>query len=200
MSTESKHTPRTKSRLDTRAQVLNAALDLFAHRGYFNTSVHDIQRAAGVSIGSIYHHFGDKEGLAKALHADLLERTDAELKAIYERFNTARDRCRAAVALLFEMTETDPNAMNFILYAKHREFMPDEAPICSSAPFRRMREMVVDGMETGEIRSMDPVVGAACLFGGPIRLIHLRLDGVLKAPLQEQLDTAWDCAWRAVAA
>lgn len=191
---------KTKSRPDTRQQVLDTALHLFAERGYFNTSVHDIQRAAGVSVGSIYHHFGDKEGIARALYADLLESTDAELKAINERYDTAHERCRAAVALLFEMTEARPEQMQFILHAKHREFLPDEPPICSSAPFRRMREMVAKGIEDGEIRPLDTTVAAACLFGGPIRLIHLRLDGVLATPLGEQLDTAWECAWRAVAA
>lgn len=182
-----------------REQVLDAALRLFDQRGYFKTSVHDIQREAGVSIGSIYHHFGDKEGIAAALYASLLERTEGELERIAKRSRGARESCRAAVELLFEMTEADPEAMGFILNAKHREFMPDQPPICSSAPFRRMREMVAEGIERGEVRPLDPMIAAACLFGGPIRLIHLRLDGVLKQPLSEVLDTAWDCAWRAVA-
>jgi AcrR family transcriptional regulator len=183
----------------TREQVLTAALHLFASRGYFNTSVHDIQRQAQVSIGSIYHHFGDKEGIARALYQELLQRTDDQLAGIAERFDSAEARCRAAVELLFGMTEADPEAMAFILNAKHREFLPEEPPICSSGPFRRMRQMVADGIGDGEIRLMDPVVAAACLFGGPLRLIHLRLDGVLKRPLSGELETAWTCAWRAVA-
>ncbi|SCZ59993.1 TetR/AcrR family transcriptional regulator [Thiohalomonas denitrificans] len=188
-----------RNRIDTRSKVLEAALHLFAGGGYFNTSVHDIQREAQVSIGSIYHHFGDKEGVARALYTELLEQTDGELKRINERGGSAQERCRAAVALLFEMTEAEPKSMQFILHAQHREFLPNEPPICSSAPFRRMREMVEAGIQSGEIRPLDAMIAAACLFGGPIRLIHLRLDGVLAAPLQEHLETAWDCAWRAVA-
>jgi AcrR family transcriptional regulator len=184
----------------TREQVLAAALRLFAGGGYFKTSVHDIQRAAGVSIGSIYHHFGDKEGIAAALYSDLLERTDREVALIAEHHHSAQEACRAVVEMLFNMTESDPEAMGFILNAKHREFMPDQPPICSSGPFKRMRQMVADGIAAGEIRPMDPVVAAACLFGGPLRLIHLRLDGVLKSPLHGELDVAWECAWRAVAA
>ncbi|MBX3704195.1 MAG: helix-turn-helix transcriptional regulator [Steroidobacteraceae bacterium] len=42
-------------------------MTLFVERGYFGTSVHDIVGASNVSIGSIYHHFGDKAGIARAL-------------------------------------------------------------------------------------------------------------------------------------
>jgi len=48
-------------------KVLETALNLFSEKGYFNTSIHDICRSAGVSIGAIYHHFENKEALAKSL-------------------------------------------------------------------------------------------------------------------------------------
>ena len=40
-----------KRPFDIRGQVLETVLRLFSERGYFNTSVHDIRREAGVSIG-----------------------------------------------------------------------------------------------------------------------------------------------------
>lgn len=45
----------------SRAQILEAALELFSHRGYRATSVRDIAASAGVSTGNVYHHFPDKE-------------------------------------------------------------------------------------------------------------------------------------------
>lgn len=62
------------------------------------------------------------------------------------------------------------------------------------------REMVRRGMANGEIRGMDPLVASTCLFGGPIRMITARLDGLLPRPLPDYLDDVWGCAWRAVAA
>ncbi|MCK5647871.1 MAG: TetR/AcrR family transcriptional regulator, partial [Gammaproteobacteria bacterium] len=53
-------------------RILTAALDLFVDNGYHNVSVHDVQKQANVSIGSIYNHFGGKEGIAKALYKHLL--------------------------------------------------------------------------------------------------------------------------------
>jgi AcrR family transcriptional regulator len=51
----------------SRTAILDAALDLFSHRGYGATSMRDIAGKAGVSTGSVYHHFKDKESIFQAL-------------------------------------------------------------------------------------------------------------------------------------
>lgn len=181
-------------------RIIDAALQLFTQRGYFNTSVPDMARTAQVSVGSIYHHFKDKEDVARALYQGLVERLQQTLADIAHTHATAHDRCRAVMAMLFEVTESNRDAMDFMLYAKHREFLPDERPVCSSRPFETMRAFVQEGMDNGEIRRMDVMVATSCLFGGAIRLITARLDGVLAEPLPDRLDAVWECAWRGVAA
>jgi AcrR family transcriptional regulator len=180
-------------------RIIGAALQLFTQRGYFNTSVPDVARTAQVSVGSIYHHFKDKEDVARSLYQGLVERLQQTLSDIAQTHATAHDRCRAVMAMLFELTESDRDAMDFMLYAKHREFLPDERPVCSSRPFETMRAFVQEGMDNGEIRHMDVMVATSCLFGGAIRLITARLDGVLAEPLPDRLDAVWECAWRGVA-
>ena len=51
----------------SRRQVLDSALALFSHQGYRATSVREIADGAGVSTGSVYHHFPDKESIFRAL-------------------------------------------------------------------------------------------------------------------------------------
>lgn len=51
----------------SRTAILDAALELFSHRGYGATSMRDIAGMAGVSTGSVYHHFQDKEAIFLAL-------------------------------------------------------------------------------------------------------------------------------------
>ncbi len=181
-------------------RIIAAALQLFTQRGYFSTSVPDMARTAQVSVGSIYHHFKDKEDVARALYLGLVEHLNEALAKIAQEHVTAHDRCRAVMAMLFELTESNRDAMDFMLYAKHRDFLPSERPVCSSKPFETMRAFVQDGMENGEIRNMDVMVATSCLFGGAIRLITARLDGVLAELLPDRLDAVWDCAWRGVAA
>ena len=54
--------------------LLEAAAEVFAERGYDGASVDEIARTAGVSVGSIYSRFGNKQALFRALMADFLER------------------------------------------------------------------------------------------------------------------------------
>lgn len=192
--------PQTLRNADAPQQVLSAALTLFTQKGFFNTSVQDIGRAAGVSIGSIYHYFDDKQGIATALYEDLMRKLTEAIGKIIEKETSAHNRCKAIVTMLFETTESSRETMEFMLYAKHREFIPDQKPVCSSKPFEMMRSVVEEGMRRGEIIRMTPIVAATSVFGGPIRLITARIDGVLERPLPEYLDETWQCAWRAVAA
>lgn len=185
---------------DPRQQVLDTVLALFRERGYFATSIQDISRASGVSVGSIYHHFGDKEGIARTLYQTLMEQMSSRISWVSARQGTVHDQCRDIVRTLFEMTESTPLVMDFMLYAKHKDFLPEEKPICSSRPFELLRTIVAAGMQSGEIRHMDVMVASTSLFGGPIRMIMARLDGVLQAPLSSYLDEVWDCAWTSVAA
>ncbi|MGV1099648.1 TetR/AcrR family transcriptional regulator [Thiovibrio sp. JS02] len=195
-----KKTDPQQGSTERRELILMTALGLFTKRGYFNTSVHDIQKEAGVSIGSIYHHFRNKQAIAKALYDSLVDGMAAVMTDIMGRYGSTHDRCRAVVAYLFDLTEANPAAMQYMLYAKHREFMPDEKPVCSSRPFEMMKQMVSEGIVAGEIRDYPAYIAATSIFGGAIRMVYLRLDGVLREPLSASLDPVWECAWRSVAA
>jgi len=193
------HSSITKPTNNKQAQILSATLLLFTRKGYFNTSIHDIVRESGISVGSMYHHFRDKEGVASALYHNLLERMSSELTNIMQLHTSAHDRCRAVIELLFDITEQEPEMMEFMLYTKHRDFLPSEIPVCSSKPFELMRKMVEQGMASGEIRVMDVMVASTCLYGGSIRMITSRLDGQLPKQLSTYMDEIWTCSWRAVA-
>lgn len=57
----------------TRAALIKAARDLFGVRGYHDVPAEEITRTAGVTRGALYHHFGDKLGLFRAV-VEVVER------------------------------------------------------------------------------------------------------------------------------
>ncbi|MEO8680082.1 MAG: TetR family transcriptional regulator [Vicinamibacterales bacterium] len=59
--------PRNADGQRTRQALLDAALDLFAEKGYFGTSLRDVASAVGVRESAIYNYFPSKEGLFEAL-------------------------------------------------------------------------------------------------------------------------------------
>ncbi len=64
--------------------VLNTALNMFAEQGYDNSATLAIAKAAGVSEGLIFRHFGSKEGLLKAIIAEGLAQVGETLKSMAE--------------------------------------------------------------------------------------------------------------------
>lgn len=190
---------RGRAPRDTQTLILQTALQLFTEKGYFNTSVHDIKRTAGISIGSIYHHFAGKEAIAAALYDYLVAWMATEVEEVGERHPRAYDRFRAIIARFFALAEEDPTVLRFILHARHQEFLPAVPPVCSSRPFQVLLAMVEEGMAQGDMIRTDPVVAVSCLLGGALRLIHLKLDGVLADPLASYLEEVWRCSWRGVA-
>lgn len=56
--------------MEARNRLLDAALALFAEKGYAKTSTREIAQAAQANIASISYYFGDKEGLYRAVFLD----------------------------------------------------------------------------------------------------------------------------------
>jgi AcrR family transcriptional regulator len=85
-----------------RERLLLAAGDLFATHGYAEASVGQVLQAAGVQAPTLYHHFGDKEGLYVAwalsawarLGSDLLRYISHEPREAMEGFARVIIECR----------------------------------------------------------------------------------------------------------
>jgi len=71
-----KKTVRTRAKqqraVDTRRNILDAAIKEFAEHGYAGASTRTVSREAGAQHGLVAYHFGGKEGLWRAVIKDLL--------------------------------------------------------------------------------------------------------------------------------
>lgn len=181
-------------------RILTAALDLFVEKGFHNVSVHEVRERADVSIGSVYKHFGGKEGIAKALYVHILGELDLLVDQVLAAHKRPIDQCAAIVAALFGHTETHRNIIAYLFHTKHAEFLPDEPHTCTAAPFAKMRRMVEQAMAAGEFVETEPVVAAAAIFGAMEHMIRLRLDGEIKKPLPEYAAPFLETVWNGLAA
>ena len=68
----------------TRAALITAARDLFGTRGYHDVPAEEITRTAGVTRGALYHHFGDKQGLFRAVVEVVERELTAEVSGVLD--------------------------------------------------------------------------------------------------------------------
>lgn len=66
---------RARAMEETRARLIRAARAAFAEKGYAAASMDELTAAAGLTRGALYHNFGDKKGLLRAV----IEQLDAEM-------------------------------------------------------------------------------------------------------------------------
>jgi AcrR family transcriptional regulator len=69
------------AKLATRERILDAALEVFARKGYHRAIVDDIVRASRTSKGAVYHHFPNKEAVFLALVDEFSARLAAAVAA-----------------------------------------------------------------------------------------------------------------------
>ena len=75
--------PRWERRKEARpAEIISAALDLFVERGYANARAEDVAARAGISKGTLYLYFANKEELFKAVVRENIVPTIAEAESM----------------------------------------------------------------------------------------------------------------------
>jgi len=181
-------------------QVTDAARTLFVTRGYHNVSIPQIVSASGVSIGAIYHHFKNKQGLARAVHQQTLQQFQEWFDERVAPCPTTRDKLKAFSELVLNITEQNPEMMEYMLLMKHGEFLAEEPPICATAPFQVIQEIIDAGMARKELKQGDSFIAAIAFTGVILRAVELRLMGVMPQKATEMADALFEHAWAAIKA
>jgi AcrR family transcriptional regulator len=187
-----------------RAVILRAALGCFIERGYTASTMEDIRRASGVSIGSIYHHFGSKEELAVALHRAYLERWWTLSSAVIRPSRSARSVVRDLVASYLGWVEEEPGLFRFMF------FLPESLQIRSVAR-EELREEFTEGQQTvwtwleaqaerGTIRPLPMDLYHAVIFGPMLEHVGRWLRGVADTQLSQAAPLLGETIWRSLRA
>ena len=101
--------PSTRGPEATRRRILDAAIDVFAEKGYHDTAVDDIVRASDTSKGAVYFHFPNKQGIFMVL-------VDELTKMLAQRVEKSIAREHGAVAKLESALKTVTD-----IFTRHRK-------------------------------------------------------------------------------
>lgn len=119
-------------RPDTRERVLRSAASLAARTGFEQLSLAELSRSSGVSNGSIYHHFGSKDGVLTALLYRIVEANQGVLLAVLDAYpDDARSGVLQTVAQHLDWVETHrDDARLLIEYRQQVTRGPGRDQIC----------------------------------------------------------------------
>ncbi|MFJ3906310.1 TetR/AcrR family transcriptional regulator [Streptomyces sp. NPDC090025] len=184
-------------------RLLAAALEVFSTSGQAGLTVHAVTKASGVSLGSLYHHFGSLDGLAAALYGACLQQTYAEALGAVDRARTARTGIRAFVTTYLRFIQENPAVARYLhgsAYSSYLAVDADRARGVEPDHFPRVADHLRRWTATGEIAAIpDPLLEV--LIVGPVAVTAHRW---LAAPEDITLDQAArvlsDRIWASVAA
>src|SRR5580700_2268902 len=158
---------------DKRVRILDAAVRVFAKKGFHATRVSEVANAAGVADGTIYLYFKSKDELLVSLFEDRVERLLAFLHSDLPRSGSASDKLRRVIELQLGLLEGERDLAEVVtvIIRQSTKLMKEYAAPKFTAYLDAIARVVADGQTSGELRAdISPHLAARAIFGA--------LDGI----------------------
>lgn len=185
---------------DKRRRVLDAALRVFAARGYHGTAVPEVAEAAGVGTGTLYHYFEHKQELVNEVYRDAKQRLRGAL--LDGLPDPELGEPGAAKAWFLEVwrrlaayAKREPDAFRFLEMQDHVEYLDAESrrlELATIAPLFRVGKRLHDRVGGARI---DVVI--ALMWGAFVGLVKASRLGYLRLD-DDALAEAGETCWRMV--
>lgn len=185
---------------DGRTQaILDAALAVFLDAGVPAASIEEIRRRSGASVGSLYHRFGSKEGIAAAVYLDALRDYQRDFVAALDRSRSAADGVRSAVRAHLRWVVRNPERARFLLLTGGtdvRRAARDDLRALNDGFFAAVTDWL--DRHSGEIRTGSIDVVYALWLGPSQELARLWLARGQHGSLRTETTHLAEAAWRAL--
>jgi AcrR family transcriptional regulator len=151
-------------------RILKSALELFSDKGYGATSVREICEAAGITKPTLYHFYGSKEGVYRALVEGALERFRADIQRALSGEVPLRERLGRMARAYVDAAMREPDLARFVMALSHNP--QHSAPATDFVGF-------YNGLLTEIGRAVDTAVARGEIAPGPTSVRLLVLMGAL---------------------
>ncbi|MDP2702368.1 MAG: TetR/AcrR family transcriptional regulator [Candidatus Rokubacteria bacterium] len=153
---------------DKPQQIIEAAVRVFARKGYYNSRVSDIAREAGIAAGTIYLYFKTKDDILVTLFRDKMAEFVGALRKAIAGEPDAASKVRRLVSLHFSMLEQNPDLAGVVQVElrQGQKFFRGASSQEIGAYFALIGSVLEEGVAERRFRSDLPVkVATKMLFG-----------------------------------
>jgi TetR/AcrR family fatty acid metabolism transcriptional regulator len=155
-------------RQEKRDRILDAAIAVFAEKGFTLSRVSDVASRAGVADGTIYLYFKTKDDILLAVFEEKMETLVQEMDRHLATVDGPVERIRAFGRFHFQMVQTYPELAQ-VLQVEVRQshhFLRNYRPVKLWAYLDRIEGLVVEGQAQGLFREdVDPFIVKWAFFG-----------------------------------
>jgi len=181
-------TPKTIK--DPRQRILDAAISLFAKKGYAGAGVREIAKKANVNIAMISYYFEGKVGILKTIINEFHNQYNQVIKDAIDESLSPEECVRSIVLNIVNFVKTNPEITEVVFNA-----FPLDIPEVAKIKAERVSELVegISGLMTRF--DLDPKDGTLMSIIGPgvlsIVLAHFRFKTIQKNVLKIELNNAF---------
>jgi TetR/AcrR family transcriptional regulator, fatty acid metabolism regulator protein len=159
-------TDRSTGQEDKRRLILDAAVRVFARKGYHMSRVGDIAEEAGVAHGLLYHYYRSKEELLEKIFRETWGDVLAAVRSVEETDETARERLAGIAKILLRAWRRNPDLVRVfvreVTRGSHLQRRIDEI----DQAFAGLERIIARGQADGEFRpDVDPRMVSYVFYG-----------------------------------
>jgi len=163
-------------------QILEAAMKVCSEKGYHAARIDDIASAAGLSKGSVYHHFSSKQEVFIGVMEHMLAEV-AEFVEALDGKTRAGDAVRAAMDYMVQILDHQPalirGLMELYLLGMRDPAFRQRFAAYYDALVSALEKVLAHGIERGELRpgtNANEVARVLCMGGDGLVFINFVLE------------------------
>jgi TetR/AcrR family transcriptional regulator, fatty acid metabolism regulator protein len=183
---------QARDRTDKHDLILEAAIDVFAAKGFHHARISDIARKAGVADGTIYLYFRNKDDVLLSIFEEKMELLLAGLRGALEGVHDPSEKVRTFARYHFRQVQ-DHRTLAEVLQIELRlssKFLREYRPEKLWEYLNIFAAIVKDGQDSGAFRAgLDPFVSMWSFFGA---MDEIAMQWVLARKHKFSLDAAAD--------
>jgi len=181
---------RSTAAEEKRRVILDAAVRVFARRGYHTSRVGDIANEAGVAHGLLYHYFSSKDEVLETIFRENWSLLVERIRAVEDSGGPAHDQLRHVAAILLRTWRHQPDVVRVVVREIARSPEIQERIGELVKPIDSIRRIIEQGRDSGELRAdLDPRLAAVMFYGA--------IDEILTAWVLDQMPDGDDAIMEA---
>lgn len=183
--------------------ILQAALACFSESGVDATTIEMIRDRSGASIGSLYHHYGNKERIIGALYLTGVGQYAALLDAGLQEAKSAEAVVKLFVTSYVDWVSANPEWARFILHSRGRVEageMGEELREANRQQGRRIAELLAEHRKAGAFKALSAELFNSVVIGPTHDYARNWLAGRTRVDLIDCREELAQIAWESVRA